>query len=286
MTSTTRAFQAKDVTLSNGLKLHYYEWPGPGPNLVLLHPSSGYGRMWEWTVDHLPARFHVYALDQRGHGDSSRPDGDYSAEEYAEDLRLFFRQLGIGRAVLAGQSLGGRVAQVFAALHPEQTQALILVGGPHVSNFFPDTQQVISVLESAYRMLTSPADFASREAALEYLKSSRPRDPEAALLHRVDHNMAPSANGLAVKYDKVRVALGLAHMADDLKQYAARVKCPVAIMRGAQSTMLTRDEAEKLVKCWPRGEIIEVDGNYGLQVENPAGLADAIAAFADRAVKG
>src|SRR5262249_49878335 len=56
-----RAFQEKDVALSNGLTLHYYEWPGTGPALVLLHPSSGYGRMWEWTVDALGEGLHVYA---------------------------------------------------------------------------------------------------------------------------------------------------------------------------------------------------------------------------------
>src|SRR6267143_5849473 len=38
MSAPSRAFQDKTVTLTNGLKLHYYEWPGPRPNLVLLHP--------------------------------------------------------------------------------------------------------------------------------------------------------------------------------------------------------------------------------------------------------
>ena len=37
-----RGFQERDVTLPNGLTIHYFEWPGPRPNLVLLHPSSGY----------------------------------------------------------------------------------------------------------------------------------------------------------------------------------------------------------------------------------------------------
>src|SRR5262245_40115932 len=107
MAHAPRHFQDKDVTLPGGLKIHYYEWAGPGPDLVLLHPSSGYGRMWEWLADALGSRFHVYALDQRGHGDSGRPDGDYSAEEYAHDLHLFFESVGISRAIVAGQSLGG-----------------------------------------------------------------------------------------------------------------------------------------------------------------------------------
>ena len=105
MAGAPRGFQEKDVTLPNGLTIHYYEWPGPRPNLVLLHPSSGYGRMWQETADALGSRFPVYALDQRGHGDSGRPDGDYSAEEYAQDLALFFRVVGLDRAIVAGQSL-------------------------------------------------------------------------------------------------------------------------------------------------------------------------------------
>ena len=110
MTETPRDFHEKNVTLRNGLTLHYYEWPGPRPNLVLLHPSSGYGRMWEWTANALGSSFHVYALDQRGHGDSGRPDGDYSAEEYAEDLHLFFGipPQGINPASLATESQAER----------------------------------------------------------------------------------------------------------------------------------------------------------------------------------
>src|SRR5687767_8754430 len=130
-----REMLEKDVTLPNGLRVHYYEWPGSGPNLIFLHPSSGYGRMWEWTTDALGDQFHVYAPDQRGHGQTDKPDGDYSAQEYAGDLLLLMDALGIDTAVIAGQSLGGRVGQVFAAEHPERTIALGLVGGPHLSNF-------------------------------------------------------------------------------------------------------------------------------------------------------
>jgi pimeloyl-ACP methyl ester carboxylesterase len=284
MAETVRDLQEKDATLSNGLRVHYYEWPGPRPDLVLLHPSSGYGRMWEWTANHLGSRFHVWALDQRGHGDSGKPDGDYSAEEYAEDLSLFFQQVGIDKAVIAGHSLGGRVAMVFAALYPRQTQALGLVGGPHMSNFFPTRDNVIKVLGAAQRMLDSPTEFPSREAALQYLRTSRPRDPEAALRHRLEHNFRPQGNALAVKYDKARVALGLAHMADDMRKYAAKTTCPVAILRGSRGTELTRDEAESVVACWKDARIIDVEADYALQLENPGGLAAALVGFAEQAV--
>jgi len=277
--SASRDFQEKTVTLPNGLTLHYYEWSGPRPNLVLLHPSSGYGRMWEETARALGSAFHVYALDQRGHGDSGRPDGEYSAEEYADDLHLFFRQVGIDKAIVAGQSLGGRVGQVFAAVYPAAIQGLGLVGGPHVSNFFPTRAETIKVLSSAHRMLESQTDFASRDAALAYLRTFRPRDQESALRHRLEHNFVPTAGGVAVKYDKVRVALGLAHMADDMR------KCPVVILRGTVSSELTPAQAKEIAGCWKNAVVVDVEGDYALQMENPAGLAQALSTFAAQAVR-
>lgn len=286
MSAPSREMHEKTVTLTNGLTLHYYEWPGPQPNLVLLHPSSGYGRMWEETASALGSAFHVYALDQRGHGESGRPDGDYSAEEYADDLHLFFEQVGIDRAIVAGQSLGGRVGQVFAAVYPDQIQGLGLVGGPHVSNFFPTRAEVIKVLNASQRMLESQTEFASRDAALAYLRVLRPRDQEPALRHRLEHNFAATATGVAVKYDKVRVALGLAHMADDLRKYAARATCPVAILRGGASSELTLAQAKEIAGCWKNAVVIDVEGDYALQMENPTGLARALSSFAAQAVRG
>jgi 2-(acetamidomethylene)succinate hydrolase len=285
MSAAARDFQDKIVTLTNGVKLHYYEWPGPRPNLVLLHPSSGYGRMWEETARALGSAFHVYALDQRGHGDSGRPDGEYSAEEYADDLHLFFRQVGIDRAIVAGQSLGGRVGQVFAAVYPAEIQGLGLVGGPHTSNFFPTREEVIKVLNAAHRMLESQTEFASREAAFAYLHTLRPRDQESALRHRLEHNFVETANGVVAKYDRVRVALGLAHMADDLRKYAARAACPVAILRGTVSSELTLAQAKEIAGCWTNAVVIDVEGDYALQMENPTGLAQALSSFAAQAVR-
>ena len=278
-----RAFHEKNVALANGLTIHYYEWPGAGPHMVLLHPSSGYGRMWEATAGALGSRYHVWALDQRGHGDSGRPDGDYSAEEYASDLLLFFQAVGIDKAIVAGQSLGGRVGQVFAAVHPERILGLGLVGGPHTSNFFPTRAETIKVLGSANRMLESPTEFPSLDAAYAYLKSARPRDQESALRHRLEHNFVKTAAGVAVKYDKVRVAIGLAHMADDLRKYAARASCPVAILRGTHSSELTMAQAKEIAGCWKNAVVVDVEGDYALQMENPAGLAEALAALAARA---
>jgi len=63
--------------------------------------------MWEFTASHLSPNFQMYALEQRGHGDSSKPDGGYTGEEYSEDLWAFMEAQGIAQAILVGHSLGG-----------------------------------------------------------------------------------------------------------------------------------------------------------------------------------
>src|SRR4029453_5565370 len=169
--------------------------------------------------------------------------------------------------------------------HPERIQGLGLVGGPHTTNFFPTRAETIKVLGSANRMLESPTEFPSLDAAYAYLKSARPRDQESALRHRLEHNFVKTGAGVAVKYDKVRVAIGLAHMADALRKYAARASCPVAILRGTRSSELTMAQAKEIAGCWKNAAVVDVEGDYALQMENPAGLAEALAALAPRACR-
>jgi pimeloyl-ACP methyl ester carboxylesterase len=96
----------------------------------------------------------------------------------------------------------------------------------------------------------------------------------------VEHNTVAAGGGVAVKYDNVRVAVGLAHMADDLRKYAANATCPVAIVRGTKSSELTIEEAKEIARCWKNAVVIDVDGDYALQLENPDGLARALLGFA------
>ena len=277
------AFAAQDVEISGGLKIHYFKKAGGDLNLVLLHPSSGYGRMWELTAGDLDPRFTVFAPDQRGHGDSGRPNGEYSAEELARDLRAFIDSVGLKRIVIGGHSLGGRVAMAFTAFYPEITAGLIMVAGPHLSNFYQTREAVQTVYSAAYKTMVSPTEFATRADALAFIRQLRPQDTEFALAHRIDFNMNHAPNGkVTVKYDPVRVAEGLTHQLIDLKKYAATVTCPTAFIRGTHSAEMTPEAAKDVAKFWTNTEvdIYSVEARTSLQLENPKSLAAAINEFA------
>ena len=275
----TRPYQAHDVTLPAGHSLHYYEWGNSGTNLVLLHGSYSYALQWDRVAEHLAPDLHVFAIDQRGHGDSGRPDGEYSAEEYAADVHQFVDTLGLGQIVIGGNSLGGRVAQVFAAEYPRQCTAAVVLA-LHLSNFFQDRDRMAHVLQSACAMLQSPTEFASRDEAYAYWKRTRgERETDGFINQRIDHGMDEVSGKYRVKHDTVRVAQGLAHMAKNLRPYAARVDCPVVIVRSTVDSDISPAQAAELAALWKNGQTVDVEGGYTLFDQNPAGTAAAINTF-------
>jgi len=112
--------------------INFVEGPPSGPPLVLLH---GGGDRWQHFLPLIPSllpRWHVYALDLRGHGKSGRVPGQYRPEQYIPDIKAFLERRVTERAVLFGHSLGGWIALMVAAELQEKIQALIL-GDPPLS---------------------------------------------------------------------------------------------------------------------------------------------------------
>ncbi|MDQ1685229.1 MAG: non-heme chloroperoxidase [Frankiaceae bacterium] len=95
---------------------------------MLLHGLASQRRFWNLVATRLTG-LPVLALDQRGHGDSDRPDSSYDGSTCASDLAVAMDALGWSRAVVVGHSWGGSVAATFAAEHPERTIALVAIDG-------------------------------------------------------------------------------------------------------------------------------------------------------------
>ena len=139
-----------------------------------------------------------------------------------------------------------------------------------------------NVVRSACDMFNSPTEFASRDEAMTFLRGSRgSRETEESLNHRIDHNMAAKGIGFVVKYDTVRVAQGLMHMAKDLRGYATQVSCPVSILRSTAGSELTPESAQEIAKCWSNATVVDVEGGCLLHLQNPEGAAQAVARFVD-----
>jgi pimeloyl-ACP methyl ester carboxylesterase len=99
---------------------------GGGLPVVLLHPFPFHRIFWAGTTEGLSARRRVIAVDARGFGESSAPDGPLSIADAADDLAALLDALDVPRAALVGMSMGGYTALAFAARHRDRLAALVL----------------------------------------------------------------------------------------------------------------------------------------------------------------
>ncbi len=109
-----------------GQTIHYLE-AGSGPAVILLHGLGGSASNWALTLPALASRFHVYVPDQIGFGESDKPQINYRVATLVDFLSGFYKQLGISKATLVGNSLGGWEAMAFALAYPEKVERLVLV---------------------------------------------------------------------------------------------------------------------------------------------------------------
>lgn len=129
MIAQKSAVQLASVELANGLRLHYAEQGDPAaPPLVLLHGFTDSWFSYSRVLPALAAQYHVFAPDQRGHGDSDRPADSYAMASLAADVVAFMDALGLARAAVVGHSMGSIVAIELALAAPERLEALVLIG--------------------------------------------------------------------------------------------------------------------------------------------------------------
>ena len=105
----------------------FYVVKGEGDLLLLIHGYGAGSWVWEKQIDILSKNYRVYALDIIGYGYSDRPRIEYTPETYIHFLRDFMDGLGIERATLIGNSMGGGIAWAMAALFPKRVKRLILI---------------------------------------------------------------------------------------------------------------------------------------------------------------
>jgi pimeloyl-ACP methyl ester carboxylesterase len=111
----------------DGVRLAYREAGTGDPPIVLVHGMACDHTHLLPQLQHLAPRHRVVALDQRGHGASDRPEGEYTTERFAEDLGGVLDRLGLERPVLVGHSLGGGVVLHLAVERPDLVRAVVLL---------------------------------------------------------------------------------------------------------------------------------------------------------------
>ena len=145
------------------IQLHFIE-QGAGEPLVLLHGNGEDSSYFERQVEFFRSKYHVIAVDSRGHGESPRGTAPFTLDQFVRDLVDFMDGIELESAHLLGFSDGANIAMLFALAHPERVRSLVLNGG----NLFPAglTEQTRREIDEEYEQALAARD----ERQLELLR--------------------------------------------------------------------------------------------------------------------
>ena len=163
----------------NGLNLAYYEWGNPGtPSLICLHSHTNSAASWREFAEYASSKYHVYAIDQRGHGNSEWASDGYAREKFVQDLSEFIEQKKLADVSLVGCSMGGWHSILYTHLNPKIVNKIVMVDiAPEPSQErlnappSPPTPMYFNEENDGFNWLRSGNPFASDARLLEETKS-------------------------------------------------------------------------------------------------------------------
>ena len=263
-------------------RFHFLEWGDPAaPPIVLLHGGHQSAHSWDLVSLHLAAKYHVLALDQRGHGDSEwSRDVEYSNHAMALDALAFMDAMRLEKPILIGHSMGGRNSMILTKQDPSRLRALVIVDvGPELSD----------------RGRAAIAGFVQENQEFEdlehFVANVRKYDPYRSREHierTVKYNMLQRADGKFVsKCDSNPRRLGIVRGSGPLDNVtledAGLFHLPVMLVRGERSNILAPDAAERFRDALPQGQLVTVPNcGHNVHGQNTLGFIGALGDFLGR----
>lgn len=255
----------------NGVELAY-DLQGVGEPLVMIHGAQGDRSMFSGFVPGFASRFRVLTFDQRGSGQSEKPDMEYSIAMIADDTAALMDHVGFTSAHIVGVSMGGMIAQEFALRHPQRTRSLVLgcttPGGPKAVRLGGDA------LTKAYS--TQPISAEERGTALAeaaFTKGYIEQHPEiitAMIEARRQRPLDPVALGHRMK----------AAYAHDAYDRLPQIQCPTLVITGKDDVLISWENSRSLAERIPGAQLVLLaPAGHCFWMEQPEQSRDAILGF-------
>ena len=261
---------------TNGINLNY-EVNGSGEPLVLI---SGLGYpLWQWhkMVPYLSKHFQVITFDNRGVGDSDKPEGPYTAEMLAKDTIGLLDALGVKQATILGHSMGGFIAQAIALNYPERVKKLILCstnfGGPNHIPISAEAWEVFSDTTSdpyirfynGLKISTAPDWAAANQEIVEDWVNWRVANPM----------------DMGGYMAQLQIGVGLLDEAASFENKLPKLTVPTLIIHGAHDLVVPTENAKLLAAKIP-GSKLEIipDAGHFFPIETPETASNLVIEFA------
>jgi pimeloyl-ACP methyl ester carboxylesterase len=232
---------------ANGIKI-YYESQGEGQPLLLIAGLGATHHLWELQVPSF-ARWHqVVTFDNRGSGDTDKPAEPYSISLFADDTAALMDAVGIERAHVYGQSMGGLIAQEFALRHPQRLRGLVLgcttFGGPNSVLPSPQAAALLSGMPNL------PEDQAV-DRVLELFYSPRYRREHADEARQRIQSYFP----LRTPPDAYARQL-VACLTSDTYDRLPEITAPTLVINGAEDALIPAENSRIMAQRIPAAELV------------------------------
>lgn len=275
MTLTTHDIpQAKaGFVLAGGVRIRTAAWPSDGYPAVLVHGVSSGWQTWLPPLPYLWPALSATALDLRGHGDSDKPESEYTLAHYAADVWTVIGKLRLKRPpILIGHSLGGAVVRRIAAEHADALAAVVIEDSAlwHRSRMPPEQAMLMGQERLA----------AARRPFEEMVQAELDRDP--TLSYRGAMEKATRVRNTA---DGVFVGIGEGVALAEGEEYETllpRLTCPALLVRGIPElgAVVSDEDATAMAHLAPHLFVVQVAGvGHGIHGEKPAEFSAAVLAF-------
>lgn len=262
--------QIKTVQLPNDIRLQYVEQGDEsGVPVLLLHGVTDSWYSFDLMLPHLPNSIRAFAISQRGHGDSSRPESGYRFRDFAQDLDGYIQTLHLDKAIVVGHSMSSAVARRFAIDYPERVKGLVLVGSFATLR---GNQGVKELWDSGISHLSDPVD---PGFVREFQESTISQPvPEDFLNKVVEESLKLPA--------RVWKELFEGFLQDDFTAELTRIKAPTLLVWGAHDLFCSRRDQEILLGAIAGSRLVEYrDSGHAPHWEEPRRFASDLLEFVE-----
>jgi non-heme chloroperoxidase len=267
------------VTVATGVRLHYLDFGGTGPTLLLLAGLGNTAHAWDDFAPAFTDRFRVVALTRRGFGESSHPRAGYDTPRLVEDIRVAIDRLKLGKVAIVGHSIAGEEMTRLAGKYPQLITKLVYLDAAYdriaadsmLTEAFPVSPEVPARPEPL------AADTATPEAYVQFVHRTRGvKIPEADIRARYRYDgwreeITHAYSSIGVEkpnYRGVRVpALAVYAVTDTFTQLEPWQRTATEYATGLQEMIRGIESVEKKLRDQFRtevaqGSVIEIPGGH------------------------
>lgn len=227
---------------------------GVGEPVVFLHGTSGHLEAFARNISPHAEHYQVHAIDMLGHGYTGKPDRPYEIPRYVRHLLDYFDAVGIDRAHIVGESLGGWVGARTAVDHPDRVASLqLLAAGGTVAN-----PEVMRRIDTSTREAVATDDIELTRKRLRLLMASENDATEelVQVRHRIYHQPEFVANiGNLLSLQKMEIRQRNLLTVDQMNA----ITTPTLIVWGRQNPFGDIPEATRMHESIPGSELVIYD---------------------------